>query len=99
MSKSFVGSAIVSKFEKKEIIEDFWLKINGEEKQRGNKGQMIFNIQDLVYYLSNKIPLMIGDIIFTGTPNGVGPITIGDRIEIGYGQKYINKLIVKKATD
>ena len=95
LSKSFVGSAIVSKFEKKEIIEDFWLKINGEEKQRGNKNQMIFNIQDLVYYLSNKIPLMIGDIIFTGTPNVVGPITIGDRIEIGYGQKYINKLIVK----
>ena len=99
LSKSFVGSAIVSKFEKKEIIEDFWLKINGEEKQRGNRDQMIFNIQDLVYYLSNKIPLMIGDIIFTGTPNGVGPITIGDRIEIGYGQYNINELIVKKATD
>ena len=72
LSKSFLGSAIVSKFEKKEINEDFWLKINDEEKQRGNKDQMIFTIQDLVYYLSNKIPLMIGDIIFTGTPNGVG---------------------------
>ena len=77
LSKSFIGSAIVSKFEKSEITEDFWLKINGDEKQRGNKDLMIFKLQDLVYFLSNKIPLMKGDLIFTGTPHGVGPVNIG----------------------
>ena len=71
LSKSFIGSAIVSKFEKSEITEDFWLKINGDEKQRVNKDLMIFKTQDLVYFLSNKIPLMKGDLIFTGTPHGV----------------------------
>ena len=99
LSKSFIGSAIVSKFEKSEITEDFWLKINGDEKQRGNKDLMIFKMQDLVYFLSNKIPLMKGDLIFTGTPHGVGPVNIGDTIEIGYGEKNLKTLIVKKTTN
>ena len=99
LSKSFIGSAIVSKFEKSEITEDFWLKINGDEKHRGNKDLMIFKMQDLVYFLSNKIPLMKGDLIFTGTPHGVGTVNIGDTIEIGYGEKNLKTLIVKKTTN
>ena len=89
----------MSKFEKSEITEDFWLKINGDEKQRGNKDLMIFKMQDLVYFLSNKIPLMKGDLIFTGTPHGVGPVNIGDTIKIGYGERNLNTLIVKKTTN
>ena len=56
-------------------------------------------MQDLVYFLSNKIPLMKGDLIFTGTPHGVGPVNIGDTIEIGYGEKNLKTLIVKKTTN
>ena len=95
LSKSFKGSAIVSCFQDEKISEDFWLKINGDIHQKGNINQMIFSIAEQISFLSGMLPLMKGDIIFTGTPSGVGPIQNGDKLEFGYGAKTIHSLMVK----
>ena len=95
LSKSFKGSAIVSCFQDEKISEDFWLKINGDIHQKGNINQMIFSIAEQISFLSGMLPLMKGDLIFTGTPSGVGPIQNGDKLELGYGAKTIHSLMVK----
>jgi len=95
LSKSFQGSAIVSCFQGEKISEDFWLKINGSIHQKGNINQMIFSISEQISFLSGMLPLLEGDLIFTGTPSGVGPIQNGDDLELGYGEKTIHSLTVK----
>ena len=62
---------------------DIWLKINGAAKQHGNTRDMIFNVGELIAYMSTVMTLEPMDIIATGTPEGVGPITDGDTIEAG----------------
>ena len=95
LSKSFSGSAVVSEFIDEEISDNFWIKINGETRQKSNYENMLFSFQDQIHYLSNKIPLMEGDLIFTGTPSGVGILNENDQVEIGYGENLINSLKVK----
>lgn len=95
LSKSFQGSAIVSCFQGEKISEDFWLKINGSIRQKGNINQMIFSISEQIRFLSGMLPLLEGDLIFTGTPSGVGLIQNGDDLELGYGEKTIHSLTVK----
>ena len=95
LSKSFSGSAVVSEFIDEEISDNFWIKINGETRQESNYENMLFSFQDQIHYLSNKIPLMVGDLIFTGTPSGVGILNEDDQVEIGYGENLINSLKVK----
>ncbi|MCS6904433.1 MAG: fumarylacetoacetate hydrolase family protein [Bacteroidia bacterium] len=63
----------------------FELKVNGELRQRGYTGDWIFPLETLVAYISQFFTLKTGDLIFTGTPAGVGPIHIGDILE-GYLQ-------------
>ena len=65
LSKSFQGSAIVSCFQDEKISEDFWLKINGSIRQKGNINQMIFSISEQISFLSGMLPLLEGDLIFT----------------------------------
>jgi acylpyruvate hydrolase len=77
------------------VQKDFWLKVNGEVRQRGNASQMVFSISQQISFLSSRIPLMSGDLIFTGTPSGVGPIHSGDSLELGIGEKSIHSLSVK----
>lgn len=60
----------------------FGCKVNGIERQRGNSRDMIFSIPRLLVELSKIWVLHEGDLIYTGTPSGVGPLTIGDTIEI-----------------
>jgi len=60
----------------------FGCKVNGIERQRGNTGRMIFSIPKLLVELSKIWLLRPGDLIYTGTPSGVGPLKIGDRIEV-----------------
>jgi 2-keto-4-pentenoate hydratase/2-oxohepta-3-ene-1,7-dioic acid hydratase in catechol pathway len=60
----------------------FGCKVNGAERQRGNTGQMIFSIPRLFVELSKIWMLRPGDLIYTGTPSGVGPLKIGDTIEV-----------------
>lgn len=57
-------------------------RVNGEEKQRGEIGQMVFSIPFLVAYVSRIMTLEPGDLLATGTPEGVGPLSHGDVVEV-----------------
>ena len=85
LSKGFDNSAPVSlvNISNKKTIKKgkIQLKINGTLKQLGDISEMIWPISELVSYLSNHITLYPGDVLFTGTPAGVGEIKPGDRIE------------------
>ena len=85
-SKAFDGSAPVGKFIKKIDIQDvhnlnFKLLCNKKTKQTGNTKNMIFNINQIIAYISKFITLKKGDLIFTGTPSGVGKIQKNDFLE------------------
>ena len=58
-----------------------WLKVNGETKQQGDLAQQIWSVPEQISYLSGLITLQPGDLIFSGTPAGVGPIVAGDKLE------------------
>lgn len=60
---------------------DFHLNVNGATVQRGNTRDMIFSFDQLIAYISTFVTLRMGDLIYTGTPAGVGPVKIGDRLE------------------
>ncbi|HZA02601.1 MAG TPA: fumarylacetoacetate hydrolase family protein, partial [Hyphomicrobiaceae bacterium] len=57
-----------------------WLDVNGERRQTGDLGQMIWDIPSQIAYLSGLWELKAGDLIFTGTPSGVGAVKKGDRL-------------------
>ena len=59
---------------------NFSLNINGKTVQKGNTKDMVFSIDQIIEYISQFITLKIGDLIFTGTPAGVGPVKINDRL-------------------
>ena len=87
LAKGFNGSAPISNFVSKLKFTDinnigFSLKLNGTLKQEGNSSMMIHKIDKIVSYISKFITLKNGDIIFTGTPSGVGAVKIGDRLEL-----------------
>ncbi|WP_461633009.1 fumarylacetoacetate hydrolase family protein [Labilibaculum euxinus] len=84
-AKAFDGAAPISKFISKDKFTDvnqlnFHLDINGNRVQTGNTSNMIFSIDYLISYLSQYFTLKIGDLIYTGTPEGVGPVKIGDHL-------------------
>ena len=86
-AKAFDGSAVISdKFipldELGKDIQDlrFSLLINNREVQLGHTAEMIFSVDNLIVYLSNYMTLKTGDLIFTGTPSGVGSVAPGDKI-------------------
>lgn len=86
--KAFDNSAVVGKFiSKTEFADvqdiDFHLEINEKSVQKGNSKDMIFTINEIIAYISKFFTLKIGDIIFTGTPVGVGKVQIGDELK-GY---------------
>lgn len=86
LAKGFNGSAPISEFRSKQDFEDienlnFSLKVNEKEVQKGNTSLMIYSFEYMLAYVSQFMTLKKGDIIFTGTPAGVGPIKIGDRLE------------------
>jgi 2-keto-4-pentenoate hydratase/2-oxohepta-3-ene-1,7-dioic acid hydratase in catechol pathway len=59
----------------------FELKKNGVTVQRGDSAMMLFPVDELISHISKYFTLKIGDLIYTGTPSGVGPVSIGDRLE------------------
>lgn len=59
----------------------FHLNVNGETKQEGQSADMLFSIEQIIAYVSTFMTLKMGDLIFTGTPAGVGPVQIGDELE------------------
>ncbi|EME29939.1 5-oxopent-3-ene-1,2,5-tricarboxylate decarboxylase [Galdieria sulphuraria] len=65
---------------------DLWLKVNGNMKQSGNTKDMIFSIEELISYTSKFMTLYEGDLLLTGTPEGVGPLEDNDIVEAGLGE-------------
>jgi acylpyruvate hydrolase len=82
LAKGFNGSAPISDFLPREQFDlenlNFGLEVDGETRQRGNTKLMLFKFDYLISYLSRYITLKKGDIIFTGTPKGVGPVRQGN---------------------
>lgn len=62
---------------------DFRLEIDGKEVQHGNTSDMLFKVDEIIAYVSRFMTLKIGDLLFTGTPAGVGPVQIGQHLQ-GY---------------
>lgn len=88
LSKSFDGAAVIGEWVDKEKFLNiqalrFHLDINGQTVQQGCTADMLFGIDSIVAYLSRYFTLKTGDVIFTGTPIGVGPVRIDDHLE-GY---------------
>lgn len=87
IAKGFYTSAPISSivpvdnFEKNKNDFDFELKINNELRQKGNTQDMIYSVEELIEYLSKIFVLEEGDVIFTGTPEGVGKLNKGDKLE------------------
>ncbi len=87
ISKGFDTSAAISSFVAREEISDpshieFTLHVNSELRQKGDTSLMLFPIPFIISYLSSIFTLERGDIIFTGTPEGVAAIESGDRLEL-----------------
>ena len=75
-----------------------WLTVNGERRQESDLSQMLYDVPHLVAELSTLYTLMPGDLIFTGTPSGVGPLQPGDRLEGGIeGLEVLRNSIVAPA--
>lgn len=98
-AKGFNGSAPISQFISKQDYKmddiDFSLKQNGELKQQGNSSLMLYSFDQIIAYVSQFFTLKKGDIIFTGTPKGVGPIAIGDQLEAFIGEKKLLNVEIK----
>lgn len=60
-----------------------WLKVNGVERQRGDLSDQIWPVKDVISYISQSVKLKAGDLIFTGTPAGVGALQVGDVVSGG----------------
>jgi len=88
-SKAFDHSAMIcTQFVSIESVSSrnaihFRLDKNGQTVQQGDSSLMIFSIDDIITHVSKYFTLKIGDLIYTGTPAGVGPVKVGDRLE-GY---------------
>jgi len=99
-AKAFDGSAALGKFLPKSDFKDmqsidFQLSLNGEKKQEGLSGDMLFSIDKLIAYISKYFTLKIGDLIYTGTPEGVGEVKKGDQLEGILGGKKVLKVRVR----
>jgi acylpyruvate hydrolase len=85
-AKSFDGSAPIGNFKLKKDLKDisdinFHLEVNGKTVQKGNTKDLIFSFDHIVAYVSKFVTLKTGDLIYTGTPAGVGPVFAGDKLE------------------
>lgn len=85
-AKAFDGSAPIGKFINKSQLDnlgdiDFELKINGQSRQRGNTKDLLFSFDQIISYVSQFVTLKVGDLIYTGTPEGVGAVNIGDKLQ------------------
>ena len=85
-AKAWDNSAVIGKWIPLANVKDrknvnFGLKKNGELVQQGNSKDLIFDFDYLVSYISNFFSINIGDLVFTGTPKGVGEIVVGDEME------------------
>ncbi|GJL77024.1 MAG: acylpyruvase [Nitrospinaceae bacterium] len=87
MAKAFDQSAPLGSFVPLDDSMDlnnisFFCEVNGVRRQQGNSGQMIYSISNIIQFLSGIWELLPGDLIYTGTPSGVGPVGSGDTLRI-----------------
>jgi 2-keto-4-pentenoate hydratase/2-oxohepta-3-ene-1,7-dioic acid hydratase in catechol pathway len=99
-AKGFLHSAPISEFRaftgaRKLADTEFALRKNGKEVQRGNVSRMIFDLQQIIDYTAAHFGLGPGDIIFTGTPEGVGPACDGDKLELLWGDESMGRATVR----
>jgi len=84
--KGFDGSAAIGEWVEKDKLPDiqslhFHLDINGNTVQRGFTGDMLYSVDEIIAYISRFFTLRTGDLLYTGTPAGVGPVHIDDHLE------------------
>ncbi len=92
VAKAFDGSAPLGGFIPREELPDpilFRLDVNGQTVQQGSTADLIFPFDELIAYVSRFITLRTGDLIFTGTPAGVGPVKQGDRLQAYIGERLL----------
>lgn len=92
ISKAFDNSAVIGTFIPLEETGNvnqlsFHLDMNGKTVQQGNTADMLFSVDQIIAYVSRFFTLKIGDLIYTGTPVGVGPVSIGDHLEGYLGER------------
>lgn len=100
IAKAFDYSAAVSPFIPKEEVGDltnleFRLEKNGVVVQRGNTADMLFSFDKLISYVSGYVSFRIGDLLFTGTPAGVGSVVIGDRLTAYLGDRLMLDFLIR----
>lgn len=100
ISKAFDGSAPISQFVPVTEIPDlrnlgFRLEKNGRVVQEGNTANMIFSFEAIISYVSKFVKLHIGDLIYTGTPSGIGPVNIGDRLTAYMGSRQMLDFFIR----
>ena len=85
LAKGFDNSAALSPFVSIDNLNpeaiEFELKKNGETVQKGDTSHLLFSFDELIVFISKYFKLQMGDLIYTGTPAGVGPVAIGDKLE------------------
>lgn len=100
LSKCFDGAAPLGEFVPVSLFSninslDFRLEINGRIVQRGNTSDMIFSIDNLISYISRFCTLKTGDLIFTGTPQGVGRLNKNDHLKAWLEDKPLLDFMIK----
>jgi len=100
LAKAFDGSAPISSFLPKSDFKDiynidFHLDINGETRQSGNTNMLLFSFEQIIAFVSQYITLKKGDLIFTGTPAGVGKVNVGDHLQGYIGDNKMLDFFVK----
>jgi 2-keto-4-pentenoate hydratase/2-oxohepta-3-ene-1,7-dioic acid hydratase in catechol pathway len=100
LSKSFDGAAPLGKFIPVSSVNDlknldFRLWINGKIVQQGNTSDMIFGFNEIIAYVSRFFTLKTGDLIFTGTPSGVGPLRKNDNLVAYLGEVPVLDFMIK----
>ena len=99
-AKAFDNAAPIGEFVSKETFADlknisFQLNINGKPRQIGNTKDLIFSFEKIISYISQFITLKTGDLIYTGTPEGVSAVNIGDVLEASIEGKKMFYLNIK----
>lgn len=100
LSKAFDNSAVLGTFVSVEQLGDinhipFHLDINGKKVQEGNTEDMLFSVDKIIAYVSRFFTLKIGDLIYTGTPAGVGPVKIDDHLQGYIGEQKLLDFFVR----
>lgn len=100
IAKAFDGSAPVGKFKEIRALKNpndisFGMKLNGEWAQQGHSRDMIFSFDRIIAHVSRFVTLQEGDLVFTGTPQGVSEVHIGDKLELYLEGEVVRSILVK----